>query len=119
LTSSIPAQQVGAKLQAIRIYAYGVARNRLTQAAKRLGVPALVVQDVGEANVLVTLRTYYRNREKTVIDAEQRGMPIYVARQYGCWAEQFSAIITSPSSNNARYDGRCRGCAGSRPGDAA
>jgi nucleoside-triphosphatase THEP1 len=77
---SMPAPRVGAKLQTVRIYAYGVARNRLTQAAKRLGLPAVVVQDVNEADVLVTLRTYYRNREKTVIDAEQRGMPIYVLR---------------------------------------
>jgi len=76
----MPTPRIGAKLQTVRIYAYGVARNRLTQAAKRLGVPAIVVQDVNEANVLVTLRTYYRNREKTVIDAEQRGMPIYVLR---------------------------------------
>jgi hypothetical protein len=35
---------------------------------------------VNEADVLVTLRTYYRNREQTVIDAESRGMPIYVLR---------------------------------------
>jgi stage III sporulation protein SpoIIIAA len=70
----------GAKLQTVRIFAYGVARNRLMQAAKRLGVPAVVVADVNEADVLVTLRTYYRNREQTVIDAESRGMPIYVLR---------------------------------------
>jgi hypothetical protein len=50
------------------------------QAAKRLGVPAVVVTDVNEADVLVTLRTYYRNREHTVIEAESRGMPIYVLR---------------------------------------
>jgi len=75
-----PAIQSGAKLQTVRIVAYGVARNRLTQAAKRMGVPAMVVQDVSEANVLVTLRTYYRNREKTVVDAEQRGLPIHVLR---------------------------------------
>jgi hypothetical protein len=67
-------------LQTVRVFAYGVARNRLAQAAKRLGVPAVVVTDVAEANVLVTLRTYYRNREQTVMDAEQRGMPIYVLR---------------------------------------
>ena len=71
---------VGAKLQTMRVYPYGVARNRLMQAAKRLGVPAVVVTDVNEANVLVTLRTYYRNREHTVIEAEHRGMPIYVLR---------------------------------------
>jgi stage III sporulation protein SpoIIIAA len=71
---------LGTKLQTVRVFAYGVARNRLMQAAKRLGVPAVVVTDVEEANVLVTLRTYYRNREQTVIEAEQRGMPIYVLR---------------------------------------
>lgn len=71
---------VGAKLQTIRIFAYGVARNRLQQAAKRLGVPAVVVTDAAEADVLVTLRTYYRNREHTIMDAEARGMPIYVLR---------------------------------------
>jgi len=57
-----------------------VARNRLIQAAKRLGVPAAVARDVGEANVLVTLRSYYRDRQQTVMDAEHRGMPIYVLR---------------------------------------
>ncbi len=70
----------GAKLQTVKVFAYGVARNRLQQAAKRLGVPAVVVADVHEADVLVTLRTYYRNREQTVIEAESRGMPIYVLR---------------------------------------
>lgn len=64
----------------MRIYAYGVARNRLIQAAKRLGVPVLVVKDLGEADVLVTLRNYYRKRQRPIVDAENRGMPIYVLR---------------------------------------
>ena len=67
-------------LQTVQIYPYGVAQNRLMQAAKRLGVPAVVVKDPGQANVLVTLRSYYRDRQQTVMDAEQRGMPIYVLR---------------------------------------
>lgn len=75
-----PTPAVGAALQTIRVYAYGVAKNRLQQAAKRLGVPAVVVRDVSEADALVTLRTYYRNRQQTVMEAEQRGMPIYVLR---------------------------------------
>jgi len=57
-----------------------VARNRLIQAAKRLGVPVIVVNDVGEANVLVTLRSYYRKRQRPVVDAETRGLSIYVLR---------------------------------------
>ena len=69
-----------APLKTARIYAYGVARNRLIQAAKRLGVPVLVVKDLGEADVLVTLRNYYRKRQRPIVDAENRGMPIYVLR---------------------------------------
>ena len=68
------------KLEPVRVYPYGVARNRLAQAAKRLSVPAIIVNDLGSANVLVTLRSYYRKRERPIIDAENRNMPIYVLR---------------------------------------
>src|SRR6266508_2160381 len=67
-------------LQTIKVYPHGVARNRLMQAAKRLGVPAIIVKDASEANALVTLKTYYRDRQQTIVDAEHRGMPIYVLR---------------------------------------
>jgi stage III sporulation protein SpoIIIAA len=66
--------------KAIRIYPYGVAKNRLQQAAKRLSVPAVIVDDPGQADVLVTLRSYYRKRQRPVVDAEHRGMPVYVLR---------------------------------------
>ena len=67
-------------LQSVRVYPYGVARDRLMQATKRLGVPALIVKDAAEADVLVTLRTYYRDRQQAVMQAEQRGLPIFVLR---------------------------------------
>ena len=67
-------------LDPIRIYPYGIARNRLIQAARRLGVPALVVKELDEAQALVTMRTYYRSRQQSIQDAEQRGIPIYVLR---------------------------------------
>jgi stage III sporulation protein SpoIIIAA len=67
-------------LQSVRVYPYGVARNRLAQAARRLGVPVVIVNDPGEADVLVTLRSYYRKRQRTIADAEARNMPIYVLR---------------------------------------
>jgi len=68
------------RLETVRIYSFGVARNRLHQAAKRLGVPIVVVKDLGEAEVLVTLRSYYRKRQRPIMDAEARNMPIYVLR---------------------------------------
>jgi len=64
----------------VRIYAYGIARNRLEQAAKRLRLPVLAVDDLEEAQALVTLKTYYRRRQKAVSEAEERGLPIYVLR---------------------------------------
>jgi regulator of extracellular matrix RemA (YlzA/DUF370 family) len=64
----------------MRIYPYGVAKSRLVSAAKRLGVPVNVVRELDEANALITLRTYYRNHEATIMDAEQRGLPIYALR---------------------------------------
>ena len=67
-------------LQTVRVYPFGVARDRLIQLAKRMGVPALFVKDAGEADVLVTLRSYYRDRQQAVMQAEQRGVPIFVLR---------------------------------------
>ncbi|MFZ6030731.1 MAG: R3H domain-containing nucleic acid-binding protein [Chloroflexota bacterium] len=64
----------------VRVYPYGVARNRLQQAARRLGVPVVVVDEPGSADALVTLRTYYRKRQQPIVDAERRGVPVYVLR---------------------------------------
>ncbi len=74
------APRSSASLQPVRIYPFGVARNRLVNAAKRVGVPVIPVKEPGEADVLVTLRTYYRKRQRPIVDAEQRGMPVYVLR---------------------------------------
>ncbi len=67
-------------LQTVRVYPYGVARNRLIQAARRLEVPVVVVDDPGEAQALVTLRSYYRKRQQPIVDAENRGLSIFVLR---------------------------------------
>jgi stage III sporulation protein SpoIIIAA len=70
----------GDRRQPVRIYPYGVARNRLQQAAKRLGVPIVVVNDVSEAESLLTLRSYYRDRQQPIVEAERRGLSVNVLR---------------------------------------
>lgn len=62
------------------VFPYGVARNRLRQAARKLGVNIQVVDDVSDADVLITLKNYYRRRRRIISDAEQRRIPIYVLR---------------------------------------
>jgi stage III sporulation protein SpoIIIAA len=75
-----PPRNGASRVQPVRIYPYGVAQNRLVNAAKRVGVPVIPVKDSGDADVLVTLRSYYRKRQRAIVDAEQRGMPVYVLR---------------------------------------
>ena len=93
-------------LSPIHIYSYGVARNRLRLAAKALSVPALLVDDLNEADVLVTLRTTYRKGEKIISHAENRGVPVYVLRanssaQIESFIVEIFNLRASPSSNPA------------------
>ena len=78
--SPTPPHIPGTPLQPVRIYAYGVARNRLRQASRRLRVPATLVDQPSEADVIVTLRAYYRRHQKLIADAEARRVPVYVLR---------------------------------------
>lgn len=64
----------------LRVFAYGVARNRLFQAAKQLNVRIELVDQLSDADVLVTLKNYYRKRRKLINDAERRRTPVYVLR---------------------------------------
>ncbi|RMF78743.1 MAG: AAA family ATPase, partial [Chloroflexi bacterium] len=75
-----PESAEGRALQTLHIYAYGVARNRLYQSAKRLNVPLIIVDDFDEADAIVTLKNHYRQRPRLIADAERIGKPIYVLR---------------------------------------
>jgi hypothetical protein len=70
----------GSKMKPVTAYAYGVARNRLYQAARRLHVPLTITDDAGQVDMIVTLKNYYRRRPKLIVDAERRGTPIFVLR---------------------------------------
>jgi len=67
-------------LTTLQVYSYGVAHNRLRQAAQHLSVPVELVDNIGKADVLLTLRSYYRKRPRVIVDAERRGTPVYVLR---------------------------------------
>jgi stage III sporulation protein SpoIIIAA len=67
-------------LKEVKVFPYGVARNRLRRAASSLKVPIEVIDGVDDAEVMVTSKQYYRKRPRVVADAERRGVPIYVLR---------------------------------------
>lgn len=63
-----------------RIFPYGVSQNRLRQAAKALELPIVIVDELSDANALMTLKSYYRKRPRAITEAERMGVPVYVLR---------------------------------------
>ncbi len=66
--------------RALRIYAYGVGKNRLRQAALNLHLPIDLVEELRRADVVLTLKNYYRRRPQPISEAERSGVPIHVLR---------------------------------------
>src|SRR5690606_31310528 len=64
----------------LRIFPFGVSRNRLEQAIGTLGISAIIVRDLPEADMVITLKNYYRQRPRPLRDAENRGISIFVLR---------------------------------------
>ena len=89
------------------IYAYGLTHQKLEQAARRLRLPLNVVDDLEEAQALVTLKTYYRRHQRPISDAEERGIPVYVLRSNtlnqmeNFLADVFNITAEEPISNDA------------------
>jgi hypothetical protein len=66
--------------QSVRIYPFGVNRSRLESQIKSLGLPATVVGDQHQADVVLTVRNYYRRKPQALRDAEATGVPVHVLR---------------------------------------
>jgi len=66
--------------EAVRVYPYGVSQSRLRQAARALSLPVEMVEEVRQADALMTLKSYYRKRPQPIADAERMGIPIFVLR---------------------------------------
>lgn len=64
----------------MQIFAFGLPRNRMLQAIRQLGIPAQLVDSAEDADVLITSKSYYRQRSRAITDAEHRNIPIYVLR---------------------------------------
>jgi stage III sporulation protein SpoIIIAA len=63
-----------------RIYSYGVGLNKLRTTSQRMGVPVQFVDELRRADVVVTLKSYYRKRPAVIAEAEERSLPVYVLR---------------------------------------
>jgi len=63
-----------------KLYLFGINRGRLEQMAKERQLSLDIVNNLNDANLLVTSRSYYRRKPQKVRDAETANLPIYVLK---------------------------------------
>jgi len=66
--------------QTVRIFPYGVNRNRLEQAIQRCRVPAALVEDIDDADLILMLKSQEKHQSRRLRDAQARGVAFYIVR---------------------------------------
>jgi hypothetical protein len=67
-------------LESLRIFPFGIGRHRLEQAVRELRLPVTITNHVQDADLVLTLRNYYRRKPEPLRDAESQGVPVYVLK---------------------------------------
>ncbi|HKV84183.1 MAG TPA: AAA family ATPase, partial [Ktedonobacterales bacterium] len=63
-----------------RIFPFGVSRNRLEQAIRDMGLPAVVSRTENDADAMLVLKNMYRRQPDRIDAAQAAGLPVYVLR---------------------------------------
>jgi stage III sporulation protein AA len=66
--------------QPLNVFPYGVSRQYLEQSVRELRVPVRIQHHVDDADMVMTLKNYYRRKDSPVRAAEATGIPIQVLR---------------------------------------
>ncbi len=64
----------------VKVFPYGVSRNRLERAIRELRVPAYITKEIRESNAVITLKTHERKDVTMLQEAKRRGVPTYVVK---------------------------------------
>ena len=85
-----------------RLFPFGLSRGRLVQAIQETGVPIQIVDDLRQADALITLRHSYRKKPAPVREAEERSLPIYVIKSNTLF--QMEQVLLQFRGQRARRD---------------
>ena len=58
-------------MKTLRVYPFGVNRDRLAESARQLRVPIIVTNNQSDADAVITLKNYYRRQPERLQQAEQ------------------------------------------------
>jgi hypothetical protein len=95
---TLPVRQA-ATHRILSVYTYGVGKNRLAQAAQNLHLPVQLVDELRQADVVITLKNYFRRHPQPISEAERRNVPVHVLRantvsqMEGCLADIFDLDV--------------------------
>jgi stage III sporulation protein SpoIIIAA len=64
----------------VRIFPYAVSKSTLERAVRKLRVPAYLIEDLDEADMVVTLKAQERRQPRRLRDAQARGVPVYIVK---------------------------------------
>lgn len=64
----------------VRIFPYGVSRNRLERAIREMRIPAYISKDWREADVILTLKAHARKEPSKLREAANSNIPTYVIK---------------------------------------
>jgi stage III sporulation protein SpoIIIAA len=75
-----PAARVPARRRLVRIHPYAVSKAKLERAIRKFRVPALVVEDLDGADLVLTLKAQERRQPRRLRDAQARGIPVAIVK---------------------------------------
>ena len=64
----------------LRIYPFGVSRDRLEEAARQLQVPIIIAKNQQDADAVITVKNYYRRQSERVQQAEEERKMIIILK---------------------------------------
>ena len=80
ITKTTKSKPLAKTTKPLRLYLFGVNRARLGQLAKERQINLDIVNNLSEADLLVTSKSYYRRKPQIIRDAETTKLPIYVLK---------------------------------------
>jgi len=67
-------------LKTLRVYPFGVSRDRLAESARQLHLPILVMNNQDDADAVITIKNYYRRQPERLQKAEQENKLIIILK---------------------------------------
>ncbi len=67
-------------MKTLRVYPFGVSRDRLAESARQLRVPVIVTNNQGDADAIITLKNYYRRQPERLQQAEDERKLIIILK---------------------------------------